>query len=49
VTVTVTAAGSHVAPGLAGSRGRWGRGAPKSSDPGGVAGRWKKIGVANSD
>ncbi len=31
-------------PWLAGSRGRRGRGAPKSSDPAGVAGRWKMSG-----
>ena len=31
--------------GLAGSRGRRGRGAPKSSDPGWVAGRCKKVGL----
>jgi hypothetical protein len=34
--------------GLAGLRGRRGRGAPKSSDPGGVAGRCKNIGVAHT-
>ena len=33
-------------PGLAGSRGRSGRGAPKCGDPGGVAGRLKDEGVA---
>ena len=32
--------------GLAGSRGRSGRGAPKGGDPGGVAGRQKNDGVA---
>ncbi len=49
------AAGAHCAlvqrlqgssdPGLAGSQGRQGRWAPKSSDPGGVAGRCQKTGV----
>ena len=34
-------------PGLAGSLGRSGRGAAKSSDPVGVAGRQKMLGVAN--
>ena len=33
-------------PGLAGSLGRPGRGVPKCGDPGGVAGRYKKDGVA---
>ena len=36
------------APGLAGSLGRSGRGAAKSSDPDGVAGRQKLLGVADS-
>ena len=35
-----------VCAGLAGSLGRPGRGAPKCGDPGGVAGRYKKDGVA---
>ena len=34
-------------PGLAGSLGRSGRGAAKSSDPVGVAGRQKMLGVAD--
>ena len=38
--------GREGAAGLAGSLGRPGRGAPKCGDPGGVAGRYKKDGVA---
>ena len=37
------------APGLAGSLGRSGSGAAKSSDPVGVAGRQKVLGVAKSE